>query len=47
MRLDKYGGGFEVTQHAAALGDPGTWRKPRLVVVNSMCNHLHDAVHCG
>ena len=47
MGLDKYSRGFEVAQHAAALDVPSTWRKPRLVFVNSMSDLFHDAVGAG
>lgn len=44
MGLEKYRQGFSVTVHANTLGEPLTWRKPRLVFVNSMSDLFHDAV---
>ena len=44
MGLEKYREGFAVTVHENTLGEPLTWRKPRLVFVNSMSDLFHDAV---
>ena len=44
MGLEKYRDGFAVTVHENTLGEPLTWRKPRLVFVNSMSDLFHDAV---
>ena len=42
--LEKYRRGFSVATHPDTLGEPLTWRKPRLVFVNSMSDLFHDAV---
>ena len=44
MGLEKYQEGFEVAVHKNTIGEPLTWRKPRLVFVNSMSDLFHDAV---
>lgn len=44
MGLGEYRQGFSVTVHDNTLGEPLTWRKPRLVFVNSMSDLFHDAV---
>lgn len=44
MGHQKYQNGFEVTQHPEALKVPYTWRKPRLVFVNSMSDLFHEEV---
>ena len=44
MGLGKYRRGFSVATHSDTLGEPLTWRKPRLVFVNSMSDLFHDAV---
>ncbi len=44
MGLEKYREGFAVAVHENTLGEPLTWRKPRLVFVNSMSDLFHDAV---
>lgn len=38
------GPGFGVTCHRQALDEPLTWRRPRLVFVNSMSDLFHDQV---
>ena len=40
----KYRNGFSVTLHPSALGEPGRWKKPRLVFVNSMSDLFHESV---
>ncbi|MCY4000342.1 MAG: phage Gp37/Gp68 family protein [Bacteroidetes bacterium] len=44
MGLEKYRNGFAVTIHPSALKDPLTWKKPRLVFVNSMSDLFHEDV---
>ncbi len=44
MGVEKYHNGFAVTMHPQTLGDPLTWRKPRLVFVNSMSDLFHEEV---
>ena len=44
MGLEKYRHGFSVTVHEDTLDEPLSWRKPRLVFVNSMSDLFHDAV---
>ena len=44
MGLEKYRRGFSVATHPETLGEPLTWRKPRIVFVNSMSDLFHDAV---
>ena len=44
MGLGKYRKGFSVATHPETLGEPLTWRKPRVVFVNSMSDLFHEAV---
>jgi protein gp37 len=44
MGSQNYQNGFNVTCHPAMLAVPPTWRKPRLVFVNSMSDLFHDNV---
>jgi len=44
MGLEKYRNGFAVTIHPSALKDPLTWKKTRLVFVNSMSDLFHEDV---
>lgn len=44
MGLDKYGNGFNLALHEDALGLPYTWKKPKLVFVNSMSDLFHKDV---
>ncbi len=44
MEVEKYREGFSVVVHEATLGEPLTWRRPRLVFVNSMSDLFHEAV---
>lgn len=44
MGLGKYRKGFSVTTHSDTLEEPLTWKKPRVVFVNSMSDLFHDAV---
>ena len=44
MGLEKYRNGFSVTVHPSALHQPLTWKRPRLVFVNSMSDLFHEDV---
>ena len=44
MGQPKYARGFEVALHPQELDRPKTWRKPRLVFVNSMSDLFHGRV---
>lgn len=44
MGVQKYANGFDVTLHHAALSLPSSWKKPRMVFVNSMGDLFHDDV---
>jgi protein gp37 len=43
----KYKSGFKVTLHDDALSLPLTWKKPRLIFVNSMSDLFHNDVPLG
>jgi protein gp37 len=40
----KYTNGFKLTTHAECLDQPLSWRKPRMVFVNSMSDLFHEDV---
>lgn len=42
MGIDKYRKGFELSIHENALAEPYTWKKPRMVFVNSMSDLFHE-----
>lgn len=44
MGIDKYKDNFEVREHPSTLAIPYTWRKPRIVFVNSMSDLFHEEV---
>ena len=44
MGVAKYRDGFSVAVHPSVLRDPLSWRKPRLVFVNSMSDLFHQNV---
>ncbi len=44
MGLAKYSNGFRVTLHDDALAIPLTWKKSRLVFVNSMSDLFHEQI---
>ena len=44
MGMPKYKDGFSVAVHETALTEPLSWRKPRLVFVNSMSDLFHRSV---
>ena len=44
MGLDKYKNGFKLTLHPQELNKPFTWKKPKIVFVNSMSDLFHHEV---
>jgi protein gp37 len=44
MGLEKYKDNFEVRTHPDALSIPYTWRKPKVVFVNSMSDLFHEEI---
>ena len=44
MGIEKYKNGFEVAVHEDALHIPYTWKKPKVVFVNSMSDLFHPEV---
>ncbi|MEO6978718.1 MAG: phage Gp37/Gp68 family protein [Mucilaginibacter sp.] len=44
MRVDKYKDGFKITTHGDALNIPFTWKKSKVVFVNSMSDLFHPDV---
>ncbi len=44
MGIDKYKDGFKVRVHEDALNIPYTWKKPKVVFVNSMSDLFHPEV---
>lgn len=44
MGMQKYRNGFELTLHYETLKDPYSWKKPRLVFVNSMSDLFHKDI---
>lgn len=44
MGVDKYKDNFEVRIHPSALDVPYTWKKPKIVFVNSMSDLFHEDV---
>jgi len=44
MGQPNYENGFKVTCHAHALGQPLTWKTPRVVFVNSMSDLFHEDI---
>lgn len=44
MGLEKYKNGFKVTVHEDVLGEPFTWKRPKVVFVNSMSDLFHPDV---
>ncbi len=41
MGLEKYKNGFELTMHPEVLNEPYTWKKGRMIFVNSMSDLFH------
>ena len=44
MGQEKYKDGFEVRTHPDSLNDPYSWKKPKIVFVNSMSDLFHTEV---
>ena len=44
MGIEKYKDGFEVRIHPESLNEPYTWKKPKLVFVNSMSDLFHEDI---
>lgn len=44
MGVRKYQNGFELTLHPETLNIPYTWKKPKIVFVNSMSDLFHEKV---
>lgn len=44
MGSERYANGFRLTLHPDLVDAPKTWKKPRLVFVNSMSDLFHEAV---
>lgn len=44
MGLEKYKDGFKITMHPNSLSEPYSWKKPRMVFVNSMSDLFHEAM---
>lgn len=44
MGTSKYENGFDLTLHRDTLRDPFSWKKPKLVFVNSMSDLFHEDV---
>jgi len=44
MGNPKYKDGFKLTTHCESLEEPYTWKKPRLVFVNSMSDIFHEEI---
>jgi len=44
MGQEKYSQGFELTLHPETLNEPYTWKKPKMIFVNSMSDLFHKDV---
>ncbi|MGA2298737.1 MAG: phage Gp37/Gp68 family protein [FCB group bacterium] len=44
MGLKKYENGFKLALHKDSINDPYTWKKPRIVFVNSMSDLFHKDI---
>ncbi len=44
MGIEKYKDGFKIRIHPEALNTPYSWKKPKVVFVNSMSDLFHDEV---
>jgi protein gp37 len=42
MNMSKYKNGFHLTLHPKSLEEPYSWKKPRMVFVNSMSDLFHE-----
>jgi protein gp37 len=44
MGTPKYANGFEVTLHEDCLSEPYSWKKPKVIFVNSMSDLFHENI---
>ncbi|TWI97548.1 protein gp37 [Mucilaginibacter frigoritolerans] len=44
MGVEKYKNGFKIKTHPESLNIPFTWKKPKVVFVNSMSDLFHDEI---
>ncbi len=44
MGTPKYANGFEVTLHEDCLSEPYSWKKPKVIFVNSMSDLFHEYI---
>lgn len=44
MGQERYKDGFKLTLHPEALNEPYSWKKPRVVFVNSMGDLFHEKI---
>lgn len=44
MGTPKYANGFEVTLHEDCLSEPYSWKKPKVIFVNSMSDIFHEDI---
>jgi len=44
MNIEKYKNGFSLTLHPKSLKEPYSWKKPRMVFVNSMSDLFHEDI---
>ena len=44
MGQEKYRNGFELTLHPETLKEPYTWKKPKMIFVNSMSDLFHKDI---
>jgi protein gp37 len=44
MGTPKYANGFDVTLHEDSLAEPYTWKKPKVIFVNSMSDLFHEDI---
>lgn len=44
MKVDKYKNGFQLTLHENVIDTPLTWKKPKMIFVNSMSDLFHEDV---
>lgn len=44
MRISKYSKGFNLALHEDCLSEPYTWKKPKVVFVNSMSDLFHEEI---
>lgn len=44
MGIHKYRNNFDITTHSKTLSEPYSWKKPRMVFVNSMSDLFHEKI---